>query len=83
MELEQVRVGQRIRVNVPGVGDHGQVGTIKKVRGTKCDIHLDWDQRPWHVVMFYAADLDCVVDEPVPPRSPGFAMNGGRFTRMH
>lgn len=62
MEAEQVRVGQRIRVNVPGVGDHGQVGTIKRVQGGKCYIHLDWDQRQQHVVVFYAADLERVPD---------------------
>ncbi len=64
MEPEQVHVGQRIQVNVPGVGDHGQVGTIKKVKGRACYIHLDWDQRPLRLVVFYAADLDRVLDEP-------------------
>ena len=63
MELEQVRFGQRIRVNMPGVGDHGKVGTIKRVRGRNCYVHLDWDQRPQHVVVFYAADLEPVPDE--------------------
>ena len=66
MEQEQVRVGQRIRVNMPGAGDHGQVGTIKKVRDVKYYVHLDWDQRLQHVVLFYAADLERVPDEPVP-----------------
>jgi hypothetical protein len=68
MEQEQVRVGQRIRVHVPGVGDHGQVGTIRKVRGNRCFVHLDWDARPWHTVMFYAKDLDTVPLEPLPKR---------------
>ena len=66
MELEQVRVGQRIRVNFPHAGDHGQIGTIRKLHGGKCYIHLDWDERPQHVVMFYAADLDRVADVPQP-----------------
>lgn len=66
MKLEDVRYGQRIRVNLPGVGDHGQVGTVKKVRGGACSVHLDWDHRPQHVVVFYAADLDRVPDEPSP-----------------
>ena len=46
MELEQVRFGQRVRVNVPGIGDHGQLGTVKKVLGNKCFVHLDWDPEP-------------------------------------
>ena len=68
MEQEQVRVGQRIRVNMPGAGDHGQVGTIKKVRGGNCYVHLDWDQRQQHVVLFYATDLEPIPDEPLPAR---------------
>ena len=71
MEQEDVHVGQRIRVNVPGVGYHGQVGTVKKLRGNQCLIHLDWDQRLQHTVMFYAADLDRVPDEVIPMRKPG------------
>ena len=67
MEYADVRVGQRVRVHVPGIGDHGQVGTIKKVRGNKCYVHLDWDERPWHTVMFYPADLELLPDEPPPP----------------
>ena len=75
MEPEQVWIGQRVRVNVPGVGDHGQVGTIKKLHGGRCYVHLDWDQRFQHVVMFYPADLDHVPDEPAPalPASGGGA----------
>ncbi len=65
MDVTEVYVGQRIRVNVPGIGDHGQLGTIKKVRGNQCFVRLDWDQRLQHVVMFYAKDLD-----PVPDTSP-------------
>jgi len=67
MEVAHVHVGQRIRVNVPGIGDHGQLGTIKKVRGNQCFVRLDWDQRLQHVVMFYAADLDLVPDPHHPP----------------
>ncbi len=58
MQLEHVGVGQRVRVHVPGVGDDGQIGTIKQVRSGRCYVHLDWDERHWHVVMFYPADLD-------------------------
>ncbi len=72
MQQEHVRVGQRIRVNVPGMGDHGQVGTIKKVRGNKCYVHLDWDERPWHVVMFYPADLELVPDDALPAHQTGW-----------
>lgn len=63
MQQEDVHYGQRIRINLPGVGDHGQVGTVKRVRGGICSIHLDWDRRPQHVVVFYAADLDVVADK--------------------
>lgn len=66
MRPEDVRYGQRIRVNLAGVGDHGQVGTVKKIRGGACSVHLDWDQRPHHLVVFYAADLDRLPDEPLP-----------------
>jgi hypothetical protein len=68
MKLEEVRYGQRVRVNVPGVGDHGQVGTITRVRDLRCFVHLDWDQRPRHTVVFYAADLERVPDEQPPLR---------------
>ncbi|HEY0605632.1 MAG TPA: hypothetical protein VGD58_22100 [Herpetosiphonaceae bacterium] len=68
MKLEDVRYGQRIRINVPGAGDHGQVGTVTRVRNTRCFVHLDWDQRPRHAVVFYAADLERMPDEAVPPR---------------
>lgn len=63
MELKDVRYGQRIRVNLAGVGDHGQVGTVKKVRGGTCSVHLDWEQRPQRVVVLYAADLDLLPDQ--------------------
>jgi hypothetical protein len=53
-------------VNVPGIGDHGHLGTIKKVRRNQCFVHLDWDQRFQHVVMLYAEDLDPVPNEPLP-----------------
>ncbi len=62
MKLEEVRVGQRIRVNVPGLGDHGQLGTVKKVRDGKCYIHVDWDQHLEHVVMFFPEDLEPAPD---------------------
>ena len=61
MEHEQARAGQRVRVDCPGVGDHGQVGTITQVRGDQCYVHIDWDQQRQHVVMFYEGDL-----EPIP-----------------
>jgi hypothetical protein len=70
MEQEHVHVGQRIRVNVPGIGDHGQAGTIKKLRGNQCFVHLDWDQQLQHTVMFYAADLDRLPDESALGRKP-------------
>ena len=63
MKLEEVRYGQRVQVHVPGAGDNGQVGTITRVRDTRCFVHLDWDQRPRHAVVFYAADLERVPDE--------------------
>ncbi|MDQ5853711.1 MAG: hypothetical protein M3380_16915 [Chloroflexota bacterium] len=72
MEVEQVRVGQRIRVHEHGLGDHGQVGTIRKVRGSRCYVHLDWDERPQHIVWFYATDLEQVPDEPIPSRQTGW-----------
>ena len=68
MELDEVRVGQRVRVNVPGVGDHGQVGTIKKLRNGNCYIHLDRDQRSQRLVMFFPQDLDPIPDELLPAR---------------
>ena len=45
MDVEQVHVGQRVRINVPGIGDHRQAGTLKKVQGGKCYVHLDWAVR--------------------------------------
>lgn len=63
MESEQVRVGQRIRVNMPGLGDHGQLGTVKRIQYQGCYIHLDWDPRPYHVVLHYPADLEGVPDD--------------------
>lgn len=70
MKPEDIRYGQRIRVNVPGLGDHGQVGTVKTMRRGMYSVHMDRDQRPWHVVLFYAADLDLVADELQPDESP-------------
>ncbi len=35
----------------------GRSGRSKKVQGNRCYVHLDWDERPQHVVWFYAADL--------------------------
>ncbi len=63
MKREDVQYDQRVRVNVPGMGDHGHVGTVKRVRGGACSVHLDRDQRPRHLVVFFAADLDRVADE--------------------
>ena len=68
MELEQVQVGQRVRVNYPGVGDHGQVGTVKDVQDGRCHVHLDWDERPQHTAWFYAEQLDLVPDAPTSAR---------------
>ncbi len=64
MQREDVRYGQRIRVNVPGVGDHGYVGIVKRVRGDICSVHMDRDQRPRHLIVFFAGDLDLVAAEP-------------------
>ena len=69
MKQEDVQYGQRIRVNLPGVGDHGQAGTIKKVRGILCSVHMDRDQRPDHVVVLFAADLDRI-DDSLPRKRP-------------
>lgn len=66
MDVAHVYVGQRIRVNVPGIGDHGQLGTIKKVRRNQCFVHIDWDARFQHVVMLYAKDLDPIPSEALP-----------------
>ena len=66
MEQEAFGYGQRVRVQVSGLGDDGQVGTIKKVRNNRYYVHLDWDERPQHLAMFYAADLERLGDEPVP-----------------
>ena len=59
MNRDDVRYGQRIRVNLPGVGDHGQ----------RRDGHADLGQfllhpsrlgmsDPHRVVVLYARDLD-------------------------
>jgi hypothetical protein len=65
MEQEALGFGQRVRVHVPGLGDDGKVGTIKKVRNNRYYVHLDWDERPQHLALFYAADLEPIRDEPV------------------
>lgn len=62
MESKQIVWGQRVRVNVPGLGDHGQMGTIKKMHGDTCYVHLDWDQYAHRLAVFYAADLDRMAD---------------------
>lgn len=62
MELEQLHIGQRVHGKFPHVGDHGQFGAIMKAHGGKCYVHVDWDARPMHVVMFYAGALDRVPD---------------------
>ena len=64
MDLEQVAYGQRVRVHAPGLGDDGQVGTVKKVRDGRCYVHLDWDERLQHLVWFYPGDLEPIPDEP-------------------
>lgn len=58
MKREDVQYDQRIRINVPGVGDHGHVGTVKRIRGGVCSIHMDRDQRPHHLLVVYASDLE-------------------------
>jgi hypothetical protein len=63
MQREDIRYGQRVRVNLPGVGDHGHLGTIKGIRAGVCSVHLDRDQRPRHRVIFFAGDLDRVADD--------------------
>ena len=69
MKLEHAQFGQRVRVNMPGAGDHRQVGTIKQVRGSDCYIHLDWDEQAQRRVMFDAKYLEPVPDEkPAPTR---------------
>ena len=93
MQLDEVHYGQRVRVNVPGLGDHGQLGTVKKVRGTRCYVRLDWDQRVQHPVWFYAQDLDAVPADAVPAPSwtatSGWAVGhhqqapAGAATRQH
>lgn len=67
--MEQAHFGQRIRVNLPGAGDHGQEGTIKKVWNGQCYVHLDWDHRLQHLVMFYATDLELLPDAMLPRHS--------------
>ena len=67
--MEQAHFGQRVRVNLPGAGDHGQEGTIKKVRNGQCYVHLDWDHRLQHLVMFYATDLEHLSDAVLPRHS--------------
>ena len=66
MEQEAFGYGQRVRVHVPGLGDDEKVGTIKKVQNNRHYVHLDWDERPQHLAMFYAADLERLGNEPVP-----------------
>lgn len=78
MEQEQARIGQRVQVNMRGAGDHRQVGTIKKMRSGKCYVHLDWDQQPQHLVMFYATDLDLLAGTPL-PRPSGHGTEEGSY----
>jgi hypothetical protein len=63
MKQEQVQFGQRIRLHLPGTGDDGQLGTVRRVRGLRCYVHLDWDQRMEHVIVCYAPDLELVGEE--------------------
>jgi hypothetical protein len=63
MERKDIQYGQRIRINLPGVGDHGQIGTVKRIRGGVCSVHLDRDQRPHHLLVVYTSDVDLLVDD--------------------
>jgi hypothetical protein len=63
MNMDQVQYGQRVRVNMPGLGDHGQAGTVKKVRSGWCHVDLDWDHRQQHLVLFYPQDLELLPEE--------------------
>ena len=83
MKREDVRYDQRVRVNVPGVGDHGQVGTVKRIRGGVCSVHLDRDQRPRHLFVFFAGDLDPVADERLVVMEDGAAPLVNRGQHAH
>jgi hypothetical protein len=63
MKREDVQPGQRIRINLPGAGDHGHIGTVKRIRGSVCSVHMDRDQRSHHVVVVYANDVDLLADD--------------------
>lgn len=65
MELAEAGYGERIRVNMPGTGDHRRVGTIKRVKDGKVYIHLDWDERLQHLIMFFPWNLDREAVEPI------------------
>lgn len=62
MKREDVQYGQRIRINLPGVGDHGHIGTVKRIRGGVCSVHMDRDQRPHHMLVVLASDLEQLAD---------------------
>jgi hypothetical protein len=64
MELQQLAYGQRVRVIMPGIGDHGQLGTFKKMHNGWCYVHLDWDVRRQHLTQFYPEDIEAVATEP-------------------
>lgn len=74
MQQQDVRYGQRIRINLPGIGDHEQVGTVKKVSSHMCSVHLDWDKRPQHVIIVYTANLDLIPDQPSTDQAAGIDM---------
>jgi len=80
MKREDIQYDQRVRVNVPGIGDHGHVGTVKRIRGGAYSIHLDRDQRPRHLVVFFAGDLDLVTDARLPGAVVVDADNESRAT---
>ena len=90
MNREDVDYGQRSRVDLPGVGDHGQVGTVTRVRGNLCSIHRDRDAHPHRVVVLYARDREQIGDEPLdavpawgdPTASTGRATSGIARTSM-
>jgi hypothetical protein len=48
------------------------------MRSGKCYVHLDWDQQPQHLVMFYATDLDPVAGTPL-PRPSGHDTEEGSY----
>ncbi len=64
MEQKHFEYGQRVRVIMPGIGDHGQLGTFKKMLKGWCYVHLDWDVHQQHLTQFYPEDIEAVDPEP-------------------